>query len=265
MTTKQQKTYEPIPDLEGEVWKPIKRYEGLYQVSNMGRVKKINYRGSQKDYLLKPHNIHHGYMWVNLYKDGKAKGFAVHRLVYTSFYGDIQSGFEINHKNENSSDNRLINLEAISHRDNVNYGSHNKRVSEKLKNGSLSKIVYQYSLDGVLVKIWPSAEECGRNGFCAENITTCCRGIRFTSDCFIWSYNPLKEQDCKNLIASKKHNNKKRRVYQYTLQGDFVRSWESASETYIEGFFQQGVNNCCNGKTRQHHGYIWSYEPIENK
>lgn len=199
------KTYEPIVNLEGEIWKPVIGYNGIYEVSNMGRVKSLNYLGHGVTKLLKPANCR-GYLYVVLFKDGKSKTCRVHRLVYEDFYGSIPkyNGFgdgntiyEINHKDENKSNNRLDNLELITHTENVNYGTGMSRNPMFKLNNKNSKTVYQYTKEGVLVKVWPSAHECMRNGFLQGCVCDCCRHVYGRNKKgriykgYIWSYVPL--------------------------------------------------------------------------
>ena len=69
-----------------EIWKPIKGYEGLYEVSNFGRIKSLNYNHTGKGKILKQNQIMNGYKLVMLYKDGNGKNYLVHRLVAEAFY-----------------------------------------------------------------------------------------------------------------------------------------------------------------------------------
>ena len=152
-----------------EIWKDIKGYEGKYQVSNYGRVKSLNYRHTGNEKLLKPILQTDGYLYVSLCKP--LKRFSIHRLVAEAFIQNPDNLPEVNHKDENPTNNHVDNLEWCTNKYNINYGSRNKRVSE-----SLSKKVYQYTLDGELVKEWKSTAECGRNGFQQQNIVRCCKG-----------------------------------------------------------------------------------------
>lgn len=81
--------------------------------------------------VLKP-AINKGYLQVELRKDGKRKGFLVHRLVVTSFIGPIPKGMEVNHINEDKRDNRLENLELVTHKENINFGTRNERVAKQI-------------------------------------------------------------------------------------------------------------------------------------
>lgn len=181
-----------------EIWKDIPGYEKLYQGSNLGRIRSLDrWKDSgtggyiQKGRILKPFKTKYGYLQVVLCKDGKQKALLVHRLVYEAFNGEIPEGVEVNHISEDKTDSSLGNLNLLTHKANINWGTHNKRISEKLTNGKLSKCVYQYTLDGVLVKIWSSTNECGRNSFNQGAVCACCRGKLKQYKGFLWSYTKL--------------------------------------------------------------------------
>ena len=106
-----------------EIWRDVVGYEGLYQVSNLGRVKSLNYHRSGKEGIMKPVLEDNGYYSVNLYKNGKVKKFSLHRLVVETFLGKIPNGLVVNHLNEIKSDNRLENLEICTQKENTNYGT----------------------------------------------------------------------------------------------------------------------------------------------
>ena len=109
-----------------ELWKSIKGYEGLYEVSTLGRVRSIermvvNRRNREmkiKETILKPENVYNGYERVFLCKNGKGVHKRVATLVYESFIGAIPEGLEIDHANGVRTDNRLENLRAVSHLEN---------------------------------------------------------------------------------------------------------------------------------------------------
>lgn len=121
-----------------EQWKDVKGYEGLYQVSDQGRVKSLGQRVAYKSrwgtiaYRDYPAKIMHptdngcGYMAVILSKDKKIKRHFVHRLVAEAFIGEIGS-LEINHKDYNPRNNAVSNLEIVTHQENVNHSLDNMR------------------------------------------------------------------------------------------------------------------------------------------
>ena len=112
-----------------EIWKDIEGYEGLYQISNKGRVKSLGNNKNRKEKILscKPNNK--GYLRVNLYKNGKKKHFSVHRLVAIAFIPNPNNLLEVNHKDENKENNHVKNLEWCTSEYNNNYGTHNERSS----------------------------------------------------------------------------------------------------------------------------------------
>ena len=116
-----------------EDWRDIRGYEGLYQVSNLGRVKSLGNNKSKKEKILKPYLNKDGYSLINLYKKGKIKNFQVHRLVAEAFIPNVNNYLQVNHKDENRTNNKVDNLEWCTHKYNLNYGTRNKRHSEKVK------------------------------------------------------------------------------------------------------------------------------------
>ena len=171
-----------------EIWKDIKGYEGLYQVSNFGNVMSLNYYRSGKPKLLKPGKTKNGYLLVTLYKNRKRKSYKVHRLVAEHFIPNPDNLPEINHKDENKQNNSVDNLEYCTHEDNINYGTRNERIAKANTNRKRSKKVLQFTLDGEFVKEWESTRECKRNGFNQGNIVSCCNGKLKSAGGFIWRY-----------------------------------------------------------------------------
>ena len=160
-----------------EVWRDITGYEGLYQVSDQGRVKSFKWN---KERFLKPSMDKDGYLLVTLCAGGKRKTLKVHRLVCGAFHENPDNKPQVNHINEDKTDNRACNLEWCTCKQNVNHGSRNERVS---------KPVGQYSLDGKLIKLWPSTMEVGRQtGFSQGNISLVANGKYKQAYGFIWKY-----------------------------------------------------------------------------
>ena len=108
-----------------ETFLSVPGYEGLYEVSNLGNVKSL-----RSGKLLKQSNNRDGYKMVSLTKDGKSRGFSVHRLVALTFIPNPLGLPEVNHKDESHDNNCLENLEWISKKDNRNYGTYRQRMSE---------------------------------------------------------------------------------------------------------------------------------------
>ena len=182
-----------------EVWKDVVGYEGLYQVSNFGNVKSLNWKntGTQKELWLKPHN--RGYYQVELAKDGKKKCFMVHRLVAVAFVSNPNGFPQVNHKDENKRNNCAENLEWCSQSYNTIYslkrhpernaknGGHRKGC--RFKGANSDKHIIQLTQDGELVKEWICSRDIFlETGMSDWSISECCRGNRKTAYGYKWQY-----------------------------------------------------------------------------
>lgn len=180
-----------------EEWRDVVGYEGLYQVSDQGRVKSLerkvrHWRGGeriQKERILKQNAVYGGYLIVRLSDGGKSKTLKVHRLVCEAFHDNPDNKSDVNHINEDKTDNRSCNLEWCTRKENCNHGTRNERMAK-----TQSKPVGQYTLDGELVKIWPSAIEVQRQtGFAQGNIWHAANGKYKQAYGFRWKYAERKE------------------------------------------------------------------------
>ena len=167
-----------------EQWKPIEGYEGLYEVSNLGEVKSLNYRRTGKEKLLSPGKNSNGYLFVNLSKNGVGKPFEINRLVWETFIDKIPPKWDVNHLDENKENNHLENLEACSHGDNIRWGTGIAR-----RAAAQSKAVEALDkVTGRVIFTFPSTIEAGRQGFHQGDVAACCRGERKSHGGFIWRY-----------------------------------------------------------------------------
>lgn len=171
-----------------EIWKPISGYEGLYEVSSHGRVSSLNSSVKVDNYIKVPQINQKGYHRVELCVARRRKSHGIHRLVAQAFIPNPENKPEVNHKDENKSNNFIENLEWMSHIENSNYGTRNRRVAEANTNGKMSKKVGQFTLDGLLVKIWPSTMEASRAGYSQSKISKCGNNKHNTHKGFIWKY-----------------------------------------------------------------------------
>lgn len=190
-----------------EIWKDISNYEGLYQVSNLGRVKSLeriiirknNKQLSIKEKILKPQNMKN-YKFVRLSKNNETKQHFIHRLVAQAFLDNQHNYNEVNHKDENPSNNIVSNLEWCSHKYNMNYGTINIRraITEKnTKKGRVynynhncnhkGKKVVQYDLQGNFIKEWKSIAEASKT-LKLNKIWEVCNNKRNKCGNFIWKY-----------------------------------------------------------------------------
>lgn len=162
-----------------EYWRPVVGYEGLYEVSNWGRVASLNYRGKKGWWhLLTPVLNKYGYLQVTLCKDEKQTTARVHLLVWDAFVGEDRTGLDVNHIDENKENNSLWNLNLMTRKQNNNWGTGNKRRSKALTNNpARSKAVI--AKNPVTLKVvyeFPSTNEAGRNGYDQSNVVKCCNG-----------------------------------------------------------------------------------------
>lgn len=171
-----------------EEWKDIQGYEGLYQVSTLGRIKGLPRKNRKREIILKP-IIHNGYEQVYLCKSGVKKYHSVHRLVAIAFIPNIDNLPYVNHVNENKADNNIENLEWCTAKYNTNYGTGMKRRIEKQKNDHRSIAVNQYDLNGRFVDEYPSISEAGRKTHIPiRAICAVCKGHQKSAFGFIWKY-----------------------------------------------------------------------------
>ena len=175
-----------------EIWRDIKDYEGLYQVSNLGRIRSFDRWVKSKNgsiricrgRILKPYTNKDGYLCVVLSKNNKQKTFRVNRLVAQAFLDNPNNLPQVNHKDENKQNNNVENLEFCDCKYNINFGTAIARRSK-----TISKAVVQYTLDGTFVREWPSAMDAEREGgFRSECICMCCKGKIKTHKGFIFLY-----------------------------------------------------------------------------
>ena len=177
-----------------ETWKDIPQYEELYQVSNLGNIKSLNYNNTGKEQILKPRKNKDGYLMVHLYKNGKRKMYRLHRLIWQAFNGSIPEGYEVNHLSEDKTQNNLDNLNLMTHKENMNFGSRTERAAKANTNGKCSKPVIQYNKQGNLIKEWPSIMEVERSlGFDRGNISKCCLGKLKSAYGFKWQYEEIEK------------------------------------------------------------------------
>ena len=122
--------------IEQEIWKDVKNYEGLYQISNLGRVKSMSkFAGFsyRKERILKTSLDKDGYVKVTLCKNNRTRFLSIHRLLAECFIPNSNNYPQINHKDENKQNNDLSNLEWCTCKYNINYGTRTKREVETRK------------------------------------------------------------------------------------------------------------------------------------
>ena len=181
--------------MEKEIWKDILWYEGLYQVSNLGKVKSLI---RWKERIIKS-SLYKWYYRYSLYKNWKGKKYQWHRLLASAFlwldlysFQDMKTSMCVCHKNDNRSDNRLENLFLWTHKDNMEDRDRKWRNWIKWKfwkyNPS-SKEVFQYTKEGVFIKSFWAVREATRLTWIHKwQISYCCRWKLKSAWWYVWSY-----------------------------------------------------------------------------
>lgn len=176
---------------KAEFYVDIPSYEGKYQVSNLHNVRSwIDSHGNRRKEpkILKQWLNHKGYPKVSFCYNEKKENKFVHQLMWLAWRGEIPEGYQVNHINEIKTDNRLDNLNLMTPKENNNWGTHNERAAKANTNHpKKSKPVIQKSLDGEIIKIWPSTREVERElGYRNRNISRCCNGGNFDNSRGKW-------------------------------------------------------------------------------
>lgn len=170
-------------------WRSIKGYEGLYEVSNFGLVRSLDREvdGSRnggvrkiKGVILKPGVKADGYLQVHLSKGNEKGHYYVHRLVIEAFSSNPNGLPQVNHIDEDKTNNHIDNLEWVSSKENINHGE---------RTAKTRKIVEQYTMNGDFVKEYRSLTEASLiTGVASSNIGNVCNGKRKSAGNYIWKY-----------------------------------------------------------------------------
>lgn len=155
-----------------------------YEVYDDGRI----WSYSHKKYL-KHMTRKDGYQQVCLSdNEGKTKLYLLHRVVYEAVTGSpIPNDLQVNHINEDKTDNRFENLNLMTCKQNINWGTRTERAAKARINGIRSKQVGAFK-DGKLVMTFPSANEAGRNGYDFSAVAKCCNGKLPHYKGYTWQY-----------------------------------------------------------------------------
>lgn len=161
----------------------IKGYEGIYKASAFGEIYSL-----RNNRFLTQTLDRGGYLKCSLYKDKKTRNVKIHKLIAESFLGERPYGTQINHIDENKLNNCIWNLEYVTASENVNHGTRNERVAEKLKNNVVfSKPIKKCDLSGNVIESYPSISEASRQtGIAQSNISRSVIGRRRTAGGFLW-------------------------------------------------------------------------------
>ncbi|MDE5789948.1 MAG: hypothetical protein K2H96_01790, partial [Muribaculaceae bacterium] len=259
--------------LEREVWRPVKGYEGLYEVSSFGRVKSLEKdvyysdRGYTRRYpemIMKQHITAEGYCSIGLTKDKQHKSYQVHRLVMEAFVPNPDNLPCVNHRNEKPDCNYPDNMEWCTVAYNNTYGTKVERVAAQ------NRIeVCQYDMSGKLLKVWEGSRKAGETlGLDGSNIVKCCKGKSKFVGGFIWrnvgdafDKYPLPQPKKEKVVKVKQPTAYEVSVDQYDQDGNLIATYPTIYEAEKNApTTRAGIVNCCNGKLVTSGKCIWRYE-----
>lgn len=259
--------------MEKEIWKDVPGYEGLYKVSNLGRlysVRKYSRGRVFGGHIMSLRFDKRNRCTIGLRKNGKIKNISFPRLVAQAFIENPNPLLytEVNHLDENPKNNNVSNLEWCTHKYNCNYGTRIKRIKDKQNIG-----VLQYTLDGHFIAEYNSMHDAAQSIKAdAGHICDCCLGNRSYAYGYFWRY---KDND-KYTIAKKrleqkialgkksradKFREKALNVVQLDMDGNYIQTFQSTKiAAQSAKSHTPSIINCCNGKLKSAGGFKWMYE-----
>ncbi len=229
-----------------EEWRPVKGYEGLYEVSSFGRVKSLErwVKGPhgedrlKKSRIFKKHNCANGYTVVCLYKNGVGKDKKVHRLVAEAFLENPNGWPQINHKDEVRDNNHVSNLEYCSAKYNLEYNNGQKRRGNSNRGKKRSAEICQKFSEAQ--KLYHQLNPNAR-----------------------WEHaERVKEFNRRDRSAIEKRSRKRMiPIVQLAKDGTYIRSWDSCTTAAKElNLSISNLNSCCRGNVMTAYGYVWKYK-----
>ena len=282
-----------LQDLEGEVWKDVVGYEGLYMVSSYGRVKSLGRERKTweggiyilKRKILKQSLNRKGYSQVCLRSNSKNGTCTVHRLVAEAFIPNPHNKPQIDHINTNKTDNRVENLRwCTAHENSMNTltrqhlseaGKGRKCAWEGVfgKDNPSAISVVQLSLQGEYIRTWDCIMDARRE-LGIKHISSALKGKRQSAGGFLWiyadKYDSTKkytytQKDCKGENSSMwgrlgKDSPFAIPIVQLSLKGEYIKTWDSFSGVQRElGIQQANIHKVLNGQRNHAGGYKWMY------
>ena len=252
-----------------EEWRDVKGYEGLYQVSNEGRVKSLKrYRKNKagcvakiQEKLIKPHLNHRGYCQAPLCKDSVVRMFAVHRLVAKAFLPNPDNLPQVNHKDEDKENNFVFinedgsvnleksNLEWCTNEYNSRYGTRGQRIGDKLRGVQFSDERKEKMKGRVF------SQET------RQKISEASKGRKHTEETKRKLSEVHKGKKLSPEAIDKMVKSRNKPVVQYMTNGITVASFESIKCAAQKlGLDEGNISRCCKGTRGTYKGFIWKYE-----
>lgn len=183
-----------LEDFPNEEWRDVVGYEGLYQVSDNGRVKSVKRcvpHANEKTMFVRERIckvfVNRKYIYVTLSKDGKQSNMKVHRLVAEAFIPNPDGLPQVNHKDENPSNNQVCNLEFCTNDYNIRYGTKNIRMKKTWRERHSVKVV-RLNMDGSISKQYECTKDVELDGFDRRAVYRCCKDIKRVHANYKWAF-----------------------------------------------------------------------------
>lgn len=247
-----------------EIWKPAVGYEKYLEVSNKGNARRKTYSFIKRNGRwyhvracnLKLHSTRSGYLLVNA-KGGKEE--SIHRLVALTFIPNPNNYPEVNHIDEDKTNNCVENLEWCTHKYNSTYGSRTQKIRETLlKKNYCGENVSQYTIEGVFIRTFVSFAEA-RKETGINNIHQCANAKSTHAGGYVWiksgdTFEQWKER-------TKQIRTKERHILQFDKNGNFINEYRSALEAERKtGTNNSNIRRCCKGNSKSAGGFLWKYK-----
>lgn len=249
-----------------EIFKDILGFEGMYQVSNLGRVKSCRRLRSDgrlvEECIMKQLTIKKGYKRISLYKDNKNRSFLVHRLVAMAFIPNEKNLPQIDHINYDTSDNRVENLRWCTARQNVHYCMENGRryiITPEVSPNC--RRVAKLDMQGKEMEIYHSLGEAHRQNpkSSISKISAVCRGERKSSGGFKWEFRSELPKSMKE--RSQHEKGIAIPIYQYNKDDELIAEFKSIGEAYrITHIHQTCIRKSLQGNYKTIEGYYFKYK-----
>lgn len=179
-----------------EEWRDIPGYEGLYEVSNTGKVRSLRMGTriiDKENHIMQQKYDSKGYLRVNLHKNGRCKAELVSRMVAEAFVPNPNGYLEVGHDDDCKVNNNADNLYWTTRQENLTHNNLQLRIRDKRNANGLKRVVEALSIPVVGTNVetgeeirFSSMQEAGRNGFSNEKISMCCAGKRATHRGYKW-------------------------------------------------------------------------------